>query len=829
MADSTPLTNGIFLNGFANSHSLQFLHDKKLTNPISSFPADGSNLTIVILSFNRVSFTIRLINSLIKHVPNFNGRVLIMDNGSNVEQLELLENEIRAFSQVKIDVVKLGKNFGVAGGRNKAMEFVETEWFMSLDNDIYFIDNPLPAIKECIEKLGVLFLNVPLLQVDGKHIDAFGGNLWMEPCEDSYFVSGTSTFRQMHVNDLPKIDAFISTFLFGGASVLNKEAFIRQGCYDDNMFIGFEDTELSLRLTKQGIKIGNANTFSFIHAHESPKNKADIDAEKARFSARLIRESGEYFRKKHNLIVWRPSVDSWIEEKFKELSLKEETADNKNLTPLNEVKKEISDLARGGENILNSLLIEKELRLVGEVDSKEFEVKEAQLKELQQKLAHVEYQLNMVEESKFWKMRSYWFRQRRKLGINDDGTSFSLLSLIKGIAKANLNPEPYNYDNLLKKVKRNKGESNVMVFIPFMVVGGAETAILQVLKGFAKAKVNTTLIVENHPTTNSGDTSADFIKVCDDTYVLENYNALWNDTDSWKHWKNITYALIKRRRINTLLISNSSFAYLLLEDIKKDFPHIKIINPVYSIVGHMVDNIKHSEKIDLTIVENPLVEAYLIKDALRSPERVRRIENGVDVKRYKPGKTKKIKKINNEVIPDKKIVSFLGRLSVEKGPDLFLEIAAILKDRDDVHFVLAGDGPMRVEIIEQIDRLGLKNKVTFLGFANSVEVLGITDILILPSRMDGRPNVVLESLAIGVPVIASNVGGLPWIINENNGNGYLCSPQNLDSFKNAINNLLDDDMALKKMKQTAREYAIRELNVASMQQAYINICKYRNI
>ena len=131
------------------------------------------------------------------------------------------------------------------------MEFVKTDWFLSLDNDIYLVGNALPSIKNCIEKLNVLFLNVPLLQADGKTVDAFGGNLWIEPFEDAYFISGTSTFRQLPVSDIPKVDAFVSTFLYGGASVINKQAFLDNDGYEGNMFIGFEDTELSLRLTKK--------------------------------------------------------------------------------------------------------------------------------------------------------------------------------------------------------------------------------------------------------------------------------------------------------------------------------------------------------------------------------------------------------------------------------------------------------------------------------------------------------------------------------------------------------------------------------------------------
>ena len=818
MNDFSALNKDIFLNGYANSGSLKLLHSAVIKNPINQFPVDGSNLTIVILSFNRVSCTIRLINSILQYIPGFNGEVLLIDNGSVPDQLKLLEDQLAQINSFKISLVKLDKNYGVAGARNKAIEFVNTDWFMSLDNDIYLISNPLPSIKNCIEKLNVLFLNVPLLQADGKTVDAFGGNLWIEPHEDAYFISGTSTFRQLPVSDIPKVDAFVSTFLYGGASVINKQAFLDNDCYESNMFIGFEDTELSLRLTKKGIKIGNANSFSFIHAHEAPKNIADEDAEKIRFSADRIRESSAYFREKHGLMVWKPSVGDWIKERFRDLNLKNP----------DEMVKEVN-----GHDQSNISMKFNDLSEFNHVESLPLQTMsvERELIEVKEKLRHAEYTIRMMETSKFWAVRNFWFKQRRKLGLADDGMPFSLRKIkINKTAnfKKNANgTTPYNYNKLLKEIPKVSTGNSVLVFVPFMVVGGAETAILHVLKGFRNNNIHVSLIVSSHPVSdNMGNTAEEFLKVCNDVYVLEDYNNLWNDPDKWKHWKNLTSAIIKQRSIDTVLISNSSFAYTLLPELKTDFPDIKVINPVYSIAGHMVDNIKYEPFIDLTIVENPLVKAYLVKECFRSPEKVKMIENGVDINKYKPASSKSIsREINGFSLPvNKKIVTFLGRFSEEKAPDIFLQIANSMKDDEQIHFMLSGDGPMWNQLKIMMTSLNIGN-VTFTGFADSVEVLAISDVLLLPSRIDGRPNVVLESLAMGVPVIASNVGGLPWIISAERQNGIICEAGNIQEFKNAIIDLCSDLDKLNEFKNRSRKYAEEYLDVKHMQSAYLNICK----
>lgn len=816
MNDFSTLNKDIFLNGYANSGSLKLLHSAVIKDPISQFPLDGSNLTIVVLSFNRVSCTIRLINSIVDFIPGFKGEVLLIDNGSVPDQLQLLEDQLAKIKSFRINLVKLEKNYGVAGARNKAIEFVRTDWFMSLDNDIYLISNPLPSIKNCIEKLNVLFLNVPLLQADKKTVDAFGGNLWIEPYEDTYFISGTSTFRQLPVSDIPKLDSFVSTFLYGGASVINKQAFIDNDCYEGNMFIGFEDTELSLRLTKKGIKIGNATSFSFIHAHEAPTNIADADAEKARFSADRIRESSAYFKEKHGLMVWKPSVGDWINERFRDLNLKDpgEAAIELIEQDRFDLAMKFSDLSEfnNGETLpLQTMSVERELI------------------ELKEKLKHAEYTIRMMETSKFWAVRNFWFKQRRKLGLSDDGVPFSLrkLKIKKSIHSKKHVTAPYNYNKLLNNLPDLPTGSSVLVFVPFMVVGGAETAILHVLKGFKNNNIHVTLIVSNHPVSdNMGNTAEEFLKICQDVYVLEDYENLWNDPDKWKHWKNLTSAIIKQRNIDNILISNSSFAYTLLPELKNEFPNVRVINPVYSIAGHMVDNIKYEPFIDLTVVENPLVESYLLKECLRNSEKVKRIENGVDIKKYKPTPKKTLnRKINGISIPDhKKVITFLGRLSEEKAPDIFLKIAQSIKDDHEVHFILSGDGPMWAQLMEMKSSWQMEN-ITFTGFADSKEVLAISDILLLPSRIDGRPNVVLESLAMGVPVIASNVGGLPWIISSERKNGMICEAGNILEFKNAITNLCNDLNRLNEFKKFSRIYAEEQLDVQYMQSAYLNICK----
>lgn len=112
------------------------------------------------------------------------------------------------------------------------------------------------------------------------------------------------------------------------------------------------------------------------------------------------------------------------------------------------------------------------------------------------------------------------------------------------------------------------------------------------------------------------------------------------------------------------------------------------------------------------------------------------------------------------------VVSFVGRLSPEKRPDLFLEAAArVAAAVPGARFVLAGEGPERPRLERQRHDLGLDDRVDLPGFTEDPwRLLAQTDVLVCPSDTEGSPRIVLEAMAAGVPVVATAVGGVPHVI-----------------------------------------------------------------
>jgi glycosyltransferase involved in cell wall biosynthesis len=124
--------------------------------------------------------------------------------------------------------------------------------------------------------------------------------------------------------------------------------------------------------------------------------------------------------------------------------------------------------------------------------------------------------------------------------------------------------------------------------------------------------------------------------------------------------------------------------------------------------------------------------------------------------------------------PRSLLIGAAGRLSPEKGFDILVEAAAaVVRACPDAGFVLFGDGRRRAALADQIARLGLADHFVLAGFRDDLDgLLTGFDLTVLPSYTEGLPNVVLESFAAGVPVVATAVGGTPEVV-EDSVTGYL--------------------------------------------------------
>ena len=153
--------------------------------------------------------------------------------------------------------------------------------------------------------------------------------------------------------------------------------------------------------------------------------------------------------------------------------------------------------------------------------------------------------------------------------------------------------------------------------------------------------------------------------------------------------------------------------------------------------------------------------ARFAEDRARLPaEKLVVIPNGVDTERYPAEKRADLRRYG--IGPDRRVVTFAGRLDRQKGPLWLIESAPDWLGRvPKCDLLLVGEGPLRAKLERACRQHGISDRVHFTGWrADMPEILAASDLLVLPSAWEGMPNVVLEAMAAGLPVVAANVEGV---------------------------------------------------------------------
>ena len=176
----------------------------------------------------------------------------------------------------------------------------------------------------------------------------------------------------------------------------------------------------------------------------------------------------------------------------------------------------------------------------------------------------------------------------------------------------------------------------------------------------------------------------------------------------------------------------------------------------------------------------------ILVDAGVDPGKVHLVYNGIDGTVFFPRDREESRRALG-LGTQTAIILFAGNLKHVKGVDVLLEAFGGLDVTRPAELHILGDGPLKGRLISDIKKLGLERRVFLHGSVPHAEIpvwLGASDLLCLPSRSEGTPNIVLEALACSRPVVASNVGGIGEIISESDG---IISKKSGSSFSRLIN------------------------------------------
>ena len=398
----------------------------------------------------------------------------------------------------------------------------------------------------------------------------------------------------------------------------------------------------------------------------------------------------------------------------------------------------------------------------------------------------------------------------------------------------------YNYDLIPEKLesivipekeKEKEGKINLLFIMPWMITGGADLFNLNLVKGLDKDKFTITIITTEPNKNVLRQEFEKYATVYDLTSFLDQ-----------KYWLAFINYIIEKENINLILNSNSKIGYNILPYIKSKYIDIPIIDYVHMEEwynrngGYSRYSAMYESVIDKTLVCNENSRKILINHFGKSKDEVETVYIGVDENKFNPEKYDKeelMKKYLGEV-SDKKILSYICRISEQKRPLLLLQIIAKLKEkRQDFKVLVVGDGNLLNKMKERAKELNIYDDIVFTGsLKDTAEIYAISDLTINCSLKEGLALTAYESLSMGVPVVSSDVGGQKELITNEVGeiiplmqdekDIYLenYNEKEINDFVSAIDKVLNN---LNEYKKNCRQRIINNFTINKMIEKMTNI------
>lgn len=208
---------------------------------------------------------------------------------------------------------------------------------------------------------------------------------------------------------------------------------------------------------------------------------------------------------------------------------------------------------------------------------------------------------------------------------------------------------------------------------------------------------------------------------------------------------------------------------------------------------------------------------YLVEECGFPKERVVSIPTGIDFDQFQPRKPRAEVRRELGLGDAEFVVLMVGVIRGVKRHEVALQaFQRFSKAHPGAHLLLAGDGPMRREMERLAQSLGIAGRVRFLGHRDDVpDLLAAADALLLTSRMEGVPQAVTQALGLGVPVVATAVGGVPELV-EHEQTGLLIPPEDPQAAADALSRIVGDPQWASQLGAAGREHTLARFSLSAM-------------
>ncbi len=360
----------------------------------------------------------------------------------------------------------------------------------------------------------------------------------------------------------------------------------------------------------------------------------------------------------------------------------------------------------------------------------------------------------------------------------------------------------------------------MLFVVRHLALGGAEQVIYSIAQGLNPDKV-TLHILTTEKTENVWQTK----------FNPYTQNIFTPNASSHAIYRFYFRYLIRKLGVKVVLVTNAHVFYRALPALKAEFPDVKFVDLIHTETYFAAAELERSapyfdQRICISNKLHSYIRGVYQQAGLNSQysKRLLAIHNGIDLKKYQPNSSKGAFKAKYQIRPDTKLITFIGRFSDEKNPALFVRVALTFLHRFpdcDVKFVMAGDGLRFHSIKAGIEKSGFASHFVLTGLLNEVpQLLDDSYLLLVVSEHEGLPLVAVEALAMGVPVISTDVGAVSEALIDGV-NGYIIRGNDVSLlFVEKIAALLTGKLDYSSLAKHARASIVPEFALETMADRY---------
>lgn len=426
-----------------------------------------------------------------------------------------------------------------------------------------------------------------------------------------------------------------------------------------------------------------------------------------------------------------------------------------------------------------------------------------------------------------------WYRKRKDgrfeqiMSAGSTNAEFEALMHTKYAGLEQRFPEPVRrhpaaYEDVRSDIKvhnRLRGElkgRHVMFLIPWMVTGGADRVNLDLIEGLA-ARGHQITIVATLATEHRWEHH--FARFTPDVFVLPIFLA---ESD----YPRFLAYLIQSRSIDTVLITGSTIGYQLLPYMRANSSGVAFLDMCHVEEEHWLNGghprfgVGYQELLDTNIVTTAHLGRWM-EGRGADKGRIERMYTGI---RTTPAddlpalRAEVMAEFNLKV--DVPVIVFAGRLCDQKRPMLLIQILNALRHQGcKFQALIIGDGELRAEVEGLIAQLAVQDEVRLLGslpHQKWLDLLVVSDILLMPSRYEGISIALLEAMAAGVVPVVAHVGGQSEIVESSAGELIPHGPHELDAYAKAVYALLNDPAERARRSARCKELAASKFSWTGM-------------